>query len=320
MGRETIADFDPQVETEPFPHYPILLTGTGSGLGNAYARKFALEGYEVFAGTRSKEKFENLRNSIAGDGGIEPQPFIADITKPDQLIAAYQDLHLPPGGKVHFMPVAAGGLEVVRMGIARQIVSLKRAMKTDAGLTPKLLEQATDVIRKLTSSDEATTAAMDINYAANQLLFDLLYDNGHIGADSVIVTTSSSLSSACDPDHPENYNGNRFYFSIAISKERGVRELKNRAARIGCTLVDIVAPIIADTDVGAFIEGIIDVVDRTLIIHTPKVTTTQVVNATFSELTKNDPNLPRIRTVYVQDSGISYKRPEEWDKPLIPYL
>ena len=116
----------PPQELEPFPRRKILLTGATGGLGEGLAKKFALEGYTVVAGTRSEENFLHLKESIRQIGGSTPLPFIADLTKPEEVTSAYQALQLGGGEKLHFMPVAAGGLEAVRLGIGKQIVKLKR--------------------------------------------------------------------------------------------------------------------------------------------------------------------------------------------------
>lgn len=313
----------PQVEVEPFPHFRILLLGAGSGLGKVLAQRFAREGYQVIAGTRSEAKFEDLCRSITDDGGIEPQPFIADITQPDKLIDAYNSLHLNLQEKVHYMPVAAGGLEAVKMGIARQLITLKRVGRTETGITRELVEQATAAVKALTTSSEAMIPAMDINYTAPLRIFDLLKNGGHLGSGSMVLNISSSISNVCDPDNPQVYPGPWFYYTIGMSKERGVRALRERAAEVDVSHIDVVAPEIFDTGVGKFIDELVKVIqaiDPNSTINVPIVSRADVVEAVFAELTRKDDGLPKMRTVYVTNIGVSYQRPTVWDKPLLPYL
>lgn len=86
------------------------IIGAGDFIGSAIARKFAAEGYTVFAGRRSADKLEKLKNEIEEAGG---QCFARglDARKEEDITAFLQeaDAYAPlevvisnPGANVHF--------------------------------------------------------------------------------------------------------------------------------------------------------------------------------------------------------------------------
>lgn len=313
----------PLLEIEPLPRYRILLLGAGSGLGFVLAQRLAREGYQIMAGTRSEEKFAELRKAVSDNNGIEPQPFLADITQPEELNAAFNNLYLATHEKIHYLPVAAGGLEAIKMGIARQVINLKWALRTEVGVTKELAEQATAAIKALTKSPEAMTPAMEINCTAPLMIFDLLKEGDHLGSDSVVLNVSSSISDACDPDNRQAFAGPWFYYTVGMSKESGVRALRERVKEIDATHLNVVAPEIFDTGVGQFIDEmmeLIKVINPNLSIDIPKVSRAQVAEVIFQELTRKDCGLSKTRTIYVTSDGVAYQRPTAWDKPLLPYF
>ncbi len=62
----------------------ILITGAGSGIGQAVAVKFAAEGYAVVATGRRLETLEQTLDSLQGDAG-DHLALSCDIGKPDQV-------------------------------------------------------------------------------------------------------------------------------------------------------------------------------------------------------------------------------------------
>lgn len=318
----------PRSEVEPFPHYPILLLGAGSGLGQELARKFTKEGYGVIAGTRSLEKFGNLWVATRADGGIEPYPFVADITDPDKVGTAYESLGLEKGEKLHYMPVAAGGFEskLVRMKIGRQLIHLRKEAEETGKISLESAERATAAIKAFTTSKKATDPAIAINCDAPCAIFDLLAVNGHLGPESVILTTSSYISDTFkyDPDKPEEYQGPWFYYHVARSKAMGVYTLRKRAQRIGASCLDIVIPEISDTQVGEFGGGIADLMKFMKLpteFKVPRISRAQVAMTIYHELTRRGEDLPKIRKVYVdRDGAIQQQRPKSWKEAHFPYL
>lgn len=68
-----------------------LITGAGSGIGKATALLFAKEGAKVAALGRTDEELKDIVTQIQ-DGGGEAMPVAADISKPDEMQQAVQQL------------------------------------------------------------------------------------------------------------------------------------------------------------------------------------------------------------------------------------
>lgn len=86
------------------------IIGAGDFIGSAIARKFASEGYTVFAGRRTAEKLEPLKREIEAAGGACEARGL-DARKEDEVTAFLNaaDLHAPlevviinPGANVNF--------------------------------------------------------------------------------------------------------------------------------------------------------------------------------------------------------------------------
>ena len=68
-----------------------LVTGAGSGIAKAAAKLFAKEGAKVAALGRTKEELEETVAQIKSDNG-EAIPLIADISKPEEMQQAIQEI------------------------------------------------------------------------------------------------------------------------------------------------------------------------------------------------------------------------------------
>jgi NAD(P)-dependent dehydrogenase (short-subunit alcohol dehydrogenase family) len=68
-----------------------LITGAGSGIGEATAILFAQEGARVGCLGRTKDELEEVVNEIKSNGG-EAIPLVADISKPAEMERAVQEL------------------------------------------------------------------------------------------------------------------------------------------------------------------------------------------------------------------------------------
>lgn len=66
----------------------ILITGASSGIGNACAKFFALNGFQVFAGVRNQTDFDILNKY---DDNI--YPVIIDVTDNDSICSAYEFIY-----------------------------------------------------------------------------------------------------------------------------------------------------------------------------------------------------------------------------------
>src|SRR6185295_13480460 len=60
-----------------------LITGASSGIGAAFARKFAALGRNVFLVARSEDKLITLCNELGRMSGIRAQYLVLDLTEPD---------------------------------------------------------------------------------------------------------------------------------------------------------------------------------------------------------------------------------------------
>lgn len=94
----------------PARNATCAIVGAGDFIGSAIARKFAAEGYTVFAGRRTAEKLEPLKREIEAAGG-RCEARALDARKEDEITAFLQeaDAHAPlevvianPGANVHF--------------------------------------------------------------------------------------------------------------------------------------------------------------------------------------------------------------------------
>ncbi len=309
-------------EIEPIPHHPILILGAGQGTGAEIARKFALEGLPVIIGTRSPDKFSQVRDRITQDGGRQPEPFIADITDPHGIHRAYESLHIPAGSPIHFFPLAAGGLNVVGDFIFKQQVIPLRKLLRSGKLSVSHVRQATEEIKSFVQRAEIIKSVLNVNYDGTLGTLKLLENNGHLGPDSTVATLSSVISNSCNPYDRESYQGPWFYYPVAHSKQLAVLELQDRAQKSGFHYVDFVAPEIEGTDVAKLIEKmkpLLDFARETLgleIINFPKVTKTEVADSMYQEFKSND-HRPRVRTVFLEESGKSSDiRPVSWDQVL----
>lgn len=309
------------VESLYFENRPIVLLGAGSGLGESLARRFAREGYQVIAGMRSEGHFAALRANIAADGGVEPKPLLADITDEVAFGRAFDGLNLSPSTKLHYFPVAAGGIEGVGSVLLRQIAGLRRAARNN-GLSKQMVDEATAVIKAEVLKDEVIEAGMEINVRAPVRILDELDERGHIDDGTDILTTSSSLSEAIDLNNLDQYPGPWFYYVVALTKKTGANILREKARNwaTGTAYLDAVAPELPDTGVGKMIDTMVEVlqaVNPNEKIVVPKVSRVVVADAIYRELVAPK---DRIRTMFVEESGVSYQRPDSWNKPFLPYL
>ncbi len=309
-------------EVEPTPRDLIFLSGASSVTGQAIASRFAREGYEIIAGSSTSDKFAGVREEIIAQGGKEPRPFIADITDSEQIAEAYRALEMPPGTRMHFVFAAAAGIEDKGF-VARQIASLA-VMHRRGTLTPEKAGEATQKIKEYVWTEEGKKKAMDVNFHGALALEDILEENGHLNSESTILTTSSILSHSCDPYNIDSYLGPWFYYPVALTKQLAVAEISRRARRLGATYVDLVIPEIEATPAGNFIEKLkplLEALNGGNEIGMTVVSKEQVAEAVFREVGRNTPLVPRVRTVYLEESGdLSYERPSSWSSFSTPYL
>lgn len=311
-------------EREPFPHYPVIILGGASGTGKFFTRILARKGYAVFVGTRNEEKFHALGETVSNDGGISPLPFIADITKPNDLHHAYEEMGLEKGAPAHYFPLAAAGYESLKP-VMELLVQLRRAHRQGA-LTDEFLTDLTDRMKGEVTKPAALELANQTNRDALLSFAGILQANGHLKERSVIGTLSSTISDYTDPDNPEGFPGPWLYYPIGISKAQGVQGLRDIAKSTGASHIDFVAPEIEGTGVGDFfgkLNPIFEAINELSgePFNPPVVTRNEVATAMFRESTAATTTEEKIRKVYIQSGGFtSSNRPVGWEKPPISYL
>src|SRR5678810_268961 len=68
-----------------------LVTGASSGIGAAFARKFAALGRNVFLVARSEDKLITLCNELGRVSGVRAQYFVLDLTEPDAPAQLFEE-------------------------------------------------------------------------------------------------------------------------------------------------------------------------------------------------------------------------------------
>jgi len=62
-----------------------LVTGASSGIGEAYAKRLAAEGYDLILVARRKDRLEKLSEELKASYGVEAQVLAADLTEESDL-------------------------------------------------------------------------------------------------------------------------------------------------------------------------------------------------------------------------------------------
>ncbi len=81
----------------------IFIIGAGPGIGQAVARKFGKQGWQIILAARSRTNLDDLVADLA-DSGISAQALVVDATDPAALQAAFAEADRITGGlsAVHF--------------------------------------------------------------------------------------------------------------------------------------------------------------------------------------------------------------------------
>jgi short-subunit dehydrogenase len=88
----------------------IAVFGAGPGLGQAVARRYAQDGYEVVLVARSRQPLESLAGELAS-AGASAHVITADLTDTDAVPALAQQIRAMAGGldAIYYAPTPAGG-------------------------------------------------------------------------------------------------------------------------------------------------------------------------------------------------------------------
>jgi NADP-dependent 3-hydroxy acid dehydrogenase YdfG len=73
----------------------VLITGATSGFGEATARRFAAEGYDLIITGRRKERLETLQQELETNTQAQVLPLVFDVQDKEAVFAAIRDLPAP---------------------------------------------------------------------------------------------------------------------------------------------------------------------------------------------------------------------------------
>lgn len=78
-----------------------IVVGVGAleGVGAAVTRRFAREGYHVFAAGRTQAKLDAVAAAVAQDGAGSAEPIVADATSEEAVVALFARAFTPAAGK-----------------------------------------------------------------------------------------------------------------------------------------------------------------------------------------------------------------------------
>jgi uncharacterized protein len=68
-----------------------LITGASSGIGEAFARRLARDGHDLFLVARSEEKLKSLCEELSGEHNISANYFAADLIEVDSDLAVFEE-------------------------------------------------------------------------------------------------------------------------------------------------------------------------------------------------------------------------------------
>jgi uncharacterized protein len=111
-----------------------LVTGTSSGIGEAFAERLARDGYDLILVARRRERLEALAQRLQGKFGVKAETLPADLTDSGELrqvemrIAAHTDLSLlvNNAGRGDIMPFAEMPRDTAENMIELNITALVR--------------------------------------------------------------------------------------------------------------------------------------------------------------------------------------------------
>lgn len=85
-----------------------IVCGSTQGIGKAIAFQLATEGVKVVLVGRSKEKLDSLHQDLVAEFGPQPEPIMADFSRPDEVKAQIQ-AWISNGNTAHILINNSGG-------------------------------------------------------------------------------------------------------------------------------------------------------------------------------------------------------------------
>ena len=75
-----------------------LITGASSGIGAAFARRLAGEGYHLLLVARRRERLASLAADLRQRSHVSAEVLVADLANPNDVIGIEQELAAVPAG------------------------------------------------------------------------------------------------------------------------------------------------------------------------------------------------------------------------------
>lgn len=238
-------------EKQPFLGRVILVTGATNGIGNYMAHLAHEFGADIILGTRSVSSYEKMAEDF---GGERVYPFIADVTKSDQVQGAFDLLVHLNKVPTDVVLCAAGGLEELldpKKGVALDTGRLRRFKGEERNNRIGELKKA--FILEVQNTMEYAEA---INYNAQIDLVQKWIQTPSHGPRRLIF--ESSLWSSIYGD--ESVTTPEFYRSIASTKHKFEEWLTENAEWLvakGIYPAILSGNIVLDSNIGQFVNTLL---------------------------------------------------------------
>src|SRR5690606_33755393 len=119
-----------------------LITGASSGLGEAFARRLAAEGHDLFLVARSDAKLQDLCDELFTSHEVKADFFATDLSEPDadeQVFKATHRLRLDVDLLINNAGFGSMG-DFAKLDIERELQMIRLNIGALVGLTHRYLE------------------------------------------------------------------------------------------------------------------------------------------------------------------------------------
>lgn len=266
------------------------------------------------------ERIINFQDTVESQTGMRPlvaRGDLGEINTSEKAKALVDGFQLIPGAPVHYVPIAAEGINKYKLSLAKDLRDVRNAFEAHS-LTQKMLKETTERLWRNYTADEKVNPAMQSNCIAHTLILDEFIARGHIGCSSVVGMIASPFSADVSPRTAKYiYPGPAFYWPIAYSKMRQTEEVRKRAVEYGFKAIDLVVPEISDTAVGGFLEEFVDWVNAVFpnlpAISMPSSTTDIVARVFVEQFIETIQMTETFTRKFLDSSGEVFDfRPKTW--------
>jgi NAD(P)-dependent dehydrogenase (short-subunit alcohol dehydrogenase family) len=108
-----------------------LVTGAGRGIGKDAARQLAGRGYEVLVGVRDAERAREVAAELSQETSGVLKPVALDVSNPDSIAAAREQIGLDPGRLDVLVNNAGIGLDFGVSGLEPDFEVMDRTLQTN---------------------------------------------------------------------------------------------------------------------------------------------------------------------------------------------